>query len=45
MNLRKKASVILTLAVAFMMLVIPLSTTLGGGSRKLSFDVSNQLST
>lgn len=31
MNLRKKASVLLTLAVAFMMLVVPLSTSLGGG--------------
>lgn len=32
MNLNKQFSVILTLAVAFMMLVVPLSTVLGGGS-------------
>lgn len=31
MNLKKQFSVILTLAVAFMMLVVPLSTALGGG--------------
>ena len=40
MNLRKKASVLLTLAVAFMMLVVPLSTSLGGGYRKTEFDIS-----
>ncbi len=35
MNLSKKATVVLTLAVAFMMLVTPLSTALGGGYRIL----------
>jgi len=35
MNLSKKATVVLTLAVAFMMLVTPLSTALGGGGRIL----------
>lgn len=33
MNIDKKVSVILTLAVAFIMLVVPLSTALGGGVR------------
>ena len=33
MNLRKKASVILVLAVAFMMAVVPVSTALGGGDQ------------
>ncbi|WP_256365359.1 hypothetical protein [Candidatus Methanomassiliicoccus intestinalis] len=35
MNLSKKATVVLTLAVAFMMLVTPLSTALGGGVQNI----------
>ena len=37
MKTGKNATIIMTLAVLFIMLVVPLSTLAGGGSRNLEF--------
>lgn len=37
MKTGKNATIIMTLAVVFIMLVVPLSTLAGGGSRNLEF--------